>query len=60
MKGYKIKMLRELRNYSQDYMAYRIAISQAAYSKIESEQTKISTDSANKITEILNRLLNYF
>jgi len=38
----KIKTFRELKNFTQEYMAEKLGISQAAYSKIESGATKLS------------------
>src|SRR5690554_4847399 len=38
----KIKNFRELKNFTQEYMAEKLGISQAAYSKIESGATKLS------------------
>lgn len=37
--GFKLKNLREFNNYSQDYLAKILNISQAAYSKIENGST---------------------
>ncbi|MFB9109475.1 helix-turn-helix transcriptional regulator [Flavobacterium gyeonganense] len=37
-----IKNIRELKNYTQEYMAERLNISQAAYSKIEKGKTEIT------------------
>ena len=42
MIGYKIKNIRELKNFTQEYMAEKLDISQAAYSKMEKGDTKIS------------------
>lgn len=53
MIGYKIKNIRELKNFTQEYMAEKLDISQAAYSKMEKGDTKISQDKLNKIAEIL-------
>jgi len=47
--GIKIRQLRELKGFSQDYMADQLAISQRAYSKMERNETKIDW---NKISEI--------
>lgn len=54
MTGYKIKSIRELKNLTQEYMAERLDISQAAYSKLEKGNIKISEDKLNKIAEILD------
>lgn len=47
--GLKIRQLRELKGFSQEYMASRLAISQRAYSKIERGEIKLDW---NKISEI--------
>lgn len=51
--GNKIKKVRELKNYTQDYMAQRLEMSQAGYSKIESDESDISFTKLNLISEIL-------
>ena len=51
--GNKVKRIRELKNYSQKYLADRMDISQAAYSKLESGETKISDEKLSQIAEIL-------
>lgn len=53
MIGNKIKNIRELKNFTQEYMAEKLDISQAAYSKMEKGNTKISKDKLYKISEIL-------
>lgn len=52
MIGRKIKILRELHNYTQEYVASQLGISQNAYSRIELNQTKISVDYAEKLAEL--------
>ena len=54
MVGDKIKNIRELKNFTQEYMADKLEISQAAYSKLEKGDLKISQDKLNKIAEILD------
>ena len=49
----KIRTLRELKGYSQEYVAGKLEIAQNTYSKIESNQTKLNTDILEKIAEIL-------
>lgn len=49
-----IKSIRELKNYTQDYMASQLGISQAAYSKIEIGTTDLSF----KKLEIIARILD--
>lgn len=51
--GQKIKKIRELRNYSQEYMAMHLGISQEAYCRIETGQTKIELNRLKKIAETL-------
>jgi len=51
--GRKIKKLRELKNYTQDYMADQLGISQPAYSKLETDETEISHV---RLTQIANAL----
>ena len=48
-----IRNARLSRNYSQDYLAYKLKISQNAHSKIESGHTKLTVDRLNKIAEVL-------
>ncbi len=50
--GNKLRRLRLLRDYSQEYMAIELDISQRAYSKIELNQTKLSLEKAIKISKI--------
>ena len=47
----KIKNLREIKNFTQEFMAEKLGITQAAYSKLESGNTKIRY---SKIEEISN------
>ncbi|MCC8408299.1 helix-turn-helix transcriptional regulator [Mucilaginibacter sp. UR6-1] len=48
-----IRRLREARNYSQDYVAMKVNISQNAYSKIELGYSKISLDRLFLIADAL-------
>ncbi len=48
-----IRQLRELKGYSQVYLAYRLGISQPAYSKIESGFSKTKESNYNLIASIL-------
>lgn len=54
MTGQKLRMLREFRNYSQEYIAEKLGITQNAYSRIENNQTKITTDRLSRLAIILN------
>lgn len=51
--GYKIRKMRELRGYKQEYMADSLGITQNSYGKIESGETKLSVERLKKIAEIL-------
>jgi transcriptional regulator with XRE-family HTH domain len=51
--GDSIRKFRELRGYSQDYMAHKLEISQGSYAKIENGSTNITVDRLQKIAEIL-------
>lgn len=48
----KIKNMRELKNLTQEYMADKLGITQAAYSKIESGNNKISYAKIAEISKI--------
>jgi transcriptional regulator with XRE-family HTH domain len=52
--GQKIKMLRELRNLTQDYMAIQLEISQSAYSKIETGASQITVQRLEHIALVLD------
>jgi transcriptional regulator with XRE-family HTH domain len=52
--GAKIKKIRELRNYTQDFMAEKLGISQSAYSKIETDETEISQERLEQIAKALD------
>ncbi|HVW14324.1 MAG TPA: helix-turn-helix transcriptional regulator [Mucilaginibacter sp.] len=49
-----IRKIREYRNYTQEYLAARLRISQNAYSKIELGQTKITVGRLFQIADILD------
>ena len=48
-----IKSIRELKNFTQEYMAEKLGITQAGYSKIESGATKTSYSKIIDIAKIL-------
>lgn len=52
--GDKIRKVRELRGFSQQYMADNLNVSQKAYSKLESDETKVNLDHVSKISTILD------
>jgi len=53
MLGRKIKKLRELKNYTQEYMANHLNISQNSYSRIESENVKVTAERLKAIAQLL-------
>ena len=61
--GSKIRMLRELKGISQDSLARSLGVSQQAFQKIESGQTKIDIEKAELVaTELgmeLETLINF-
>lgn len=52
--GDKIKKLRELKNYTQQYLADELGISLSGYGKIERDQTEITLSRLMQIAEILD------
>lgn len=56
--GTNIRNARLYRNYSQDYLAYKLKISQNAYSKVECGYTKITLERLIIIAEVLEVGLN--
>lgn len=53
MYGEKIRMIRELRGFSQEYMADKLGIKQNGYSKIELNQTRLTAEMLEKISKEL-------
>lgn len=53
MPGSVIRQFRELRNYSQEYIAGKMGISQNAYSKIENGITQLTVSHVRQISIIL-------
>ena len=51
--GKKIKQLRELKNYSQDYMASQLKMSVPGYGRIERNEVDVSMERANQIANVL-------
>lgn len=49
----KIRNIRELKNLTQEYMAKKLGITQAGYSKIETGTTKVSYSKLLEISEVL-------
>lgn len=56
--GEKIKKLRELKNYTQQYMADQLELSLSGYGKIERNETDISISKLDKIAKILHTDVN--
>ncbi|MBP6091175.1 MAG: helix-turn-helix transcriptional regulator [Crocinitomicaceae bacterium] len=50
--GHKVRQIRELKGYSQDFIASKMGVSQRAYSKIETNETRLDWDKISKIAEI--------
>lgn len=53
MKSNNIRLLREIKGYSQNYVAYRLKKSQAAFSRIENGKTILSDDLLEQISNVL-------
>ncbi len=51
--GKKIKQLRELKNYSQEYMATQLKMSVPGYGRIERNEVDVSMERANQIATVL-------
>jgi len=52
--GGKIKAFRELRNFSQQYMAEKLEMTASGYSKIELDKVKLSVEKLERIAGILD------
>lgn len=52
MIGEKIRKIRAIKGYSQEYMAELMKMSQAAYSDIENNKTKINLERVQEIAKI--------
>jgi len=55
--GNKIKKVRELKNYTQEYMAERLGITQSGYSRYEKEDGDLTISQLDKISEIFQMKL---
>jgi len=53
MPGHVIKKYREMRNYSQKFVATKMGISQNAYSKIENNITQLTVHHVKELSKIL-------
>lgn len=50
--GRKIRLLREIYNYTQEYVAENLGISQNAYSMMETGETRLTIDRLGKLAEL--------
>lgn len=48
----KIKQIRELKNFTQEYVAQQLGLSTRAYSKIETGETQLTINRLNEISAI--------
>lgn len=53
MPGSVVRQYREIKNYSQKYVAAKMGISQNAYSKIENNLTQLTVQHLKQLSEIL-------
>jgi transcriptional regulator with XRE-family HTH domain len=51
--GEKIRQIRDLKGYSQEWVSNQIGISQRAYSKIERNEIKVDWEKITRISEVL-------
>ncbi|MEM9339604.1 MAG: helix-turn-helix domain-containing protein [Bacteroidota bacterium] len=51
--GTKIRKIRELKNYTQEYMAQQLGIAQNSYSRYENPDTDVKPDLLAQIADIL-------
>lgn len=56
----KIKTYRKEKGYSQEYMAFKLDISQATYTNIENQTSKLSVERLIQIAEILEQPIPHF
>ena len=49
----KLKQIRELKNFTQEYVATHLGLTTRAYSKIESGETQLTINRLNEISSIL-------
>lgn len=52
--GTKIKKIRELRNFSQEFVADKLGMSQSNYARIENNEVTVTPDRLHRIAEALN------
>lgn len=58
--GTKIRLLREQKGWGQDVIGETLGVTQPAVSKLESDQTKLSWDSAVKLAKLFEVDPEYF
>lgn len=51
--GLKIRKVREIKSFSQEYVANKLSVSQSAYSNIENGKTPVTSENLKTIAEIL-------
>jgi transcriptional regulator with XRE-family HTH domain len=56
----KIRFLRDSKNWSQEYVASKLNITQTAYSKLESGQTKLTTERIEELAALFEVSKDYF
>ena len=56
----KLKILRVSRNWSQEFVAEKLGISQAAYAKLENGETRLTVDRAGQLASVYNIDPEYF
>jgi len=50
--GHKVRQIRELKGFSQEYIADQLGISQRAYSKMERDETRLDWDKITRIAKV--------
>ncbi len=56
----RVKQIRVQKNYSQDYLAKCLGLTQKAYSKIENNETKLTVDALQRIANALETPIYQF
>ena len=57
---FNVKRLREQKGYSQEYMATKLEMTQASYSRLENQEANLSIDRLQKIADILETDISAF
>lgn len=57
--GQNIRKLRELRNFTQQYMAEKLEMTQGNYARIENEEIYLSDDRLQKISDLLGYSIEF-